>query len=103
MNLFLKKLATQYKDKKLLLVMDCAGWHKSKDLKLPNNIQLIYLAPYSPELNPVERFWQHIKRYTIKNKIYETLDELEVAVCSFLKELKTQDVQTICAVNYLYN
>jgi transposase len=103
MNLFLEKLAAHYKGKDILLVMDCAGWHKSKKLKLPSNLRPIYLAPYSPELNPVERFWQHIKRYTIKNKIYETLDELEEAVCSFLKELKTQEIRDICAVNYLYN
>lgn len=103
MNLFLKELEAYYEGKDILLVMDCAGWHKSKGLKLPSSIQPIYLAPYSPELNPVERFWQYIKRHTIKNKLYETLYDLEISVCNFLKELKTQEVRDICAVNYLYN
>ena len=43
------------------------GWHRSKDLIIPANIEIEYLPPYSPELNPVERFWEHIKRYTIRN------------------------------------
>jgi len=38
--------------------MEQAGWHKAKDLKLPNTIELLFLPPYSPELNPVEKLWQ---------------------------------------------
>lgn len=61
-----------------IVVMDCAGWHKSGNLKMPHNIEIIYLPPYSPELNPVERLWQYIKSNTIKNKVYANLEILEV-------------------------
>lgn len=37
-------------------LMDGTGWHKSQELILPENIEIIYLPPYSPELNPVETF-----------------------------------------------
>ncbi|WP_410528555.1 transposase [Rickettsiales endosymbiont of Peranema trichophorum] len=37
---------------KAFIVMDCAGWHKAKDLSIPSNIEIILLPPYSPELNP---------------------------------------------------
>jgi hypothetical protein len=39
-----------------LLWMDGAGWHKSKDLLLPKNIEIIYLPPHSPELKPLKDF-----------------------------------------------
>jgi transposase len=41
--------------------MDGAGWHKSKNLIIPKNIQVVFLPPYSPQLNPVERLWKFIK------------------------------------------
>lgn len=43
------------------LVLDGAGWHSSKALRVPANITLVPLPPYSPELNPVERVWLHLK------------------------------------------
>ena len=43
------------------LVLDGAGWHGSKTLRVPPNITLVPLPPYSPELNPVERVWLHLK------------------------------------------
>jgi transposase len=49
--------------------MDSAGWHRSKNLKIPQNIEIVFLPPYSPELNPVEKLWQYIKSNTIENKI----------------------------------
>jgi len=55
MNIFLSELSKEWGDRKVILVVDSAGWHKSKDLVVPNNIKLVYLPPYSPELNPIER------------------------------------------------
>ena len=43
------------------LVLDGAGWHSSKALRVPAGITLVPLPPYSPELNPVERVWLHLK------------------------------------------
>jgi len=76
MNVFLEELAEEIKED-FILIMDGAGWHKSKDLIIPENIQIEILPPYCPELNLVERFWKHIKDNTIKNKVFETLEMLE--------------------------
>jgi len=103
MNLFIQELANEFKGKKIILVLDGAGWHKSKDLVIPDNISFIFLPPYSPELNPVERLWLHIKHHTIRNRIYDTLSDLEDAVCDFIKNLESQIVESICSVNYLFN
>jgi transposase len=55
MNIFFQELEQQYRQQPIILVMDGASWHKSRSLNLPENVEIIYLPPYSPELNPVER------------------------------------------------
>lgn len=54
LNAFLKEFAKAFPPEEIILVMDGARWHKSKDLVVPANIEINYLPPYSPELNPVE-------------------------------------------------
>jgi len=95
MNIFLEKLSRKSKED-LILIMDSAGWHKSKSLIIPKNIQIVFLPPYCPELNPVERLWRYIKDNVIKNRVFETLLELEVAVCEFVKDLSVDIVRSIC-------
>lgn len=101
MNIFLEQMSKSLGSREAFLVMDCASWHKSKDLKVPKNITVIYLPPYSPKLNPVERFWQYLKNNLIKNKIYDSIKLLEDAVCEFICNIKESSVKTICSVNYL--
>jgi len=55
MNLYLEQMSLAYRNEEIVLIMDQAGWHKSKDLDVPENVTIIYLPPYSPELNPIER------------------------------------------------
>ncbi len=54
MNLFLAQLDQDFADYFLVMQVDQAGWHRAKDLKVAENIRLIYQPPYSPEVNPVE-------------------------------------------------
>ncbi len=95
MNEFLKELAKEISGN-MILVMDGAGWHKSKDLKIPNNIEIMMLPPYSPELNPVEKLWQYIKNNIMKNQIFESLIQLEESLTIFLKSISTDIVKSIC-------
>ena len=95
MNVFLAELSTTIKED-FILIMDGAGWHKSKDLIIPKNIQIVLLPAYCPELNPVERLWKYIKDNTIKNKVFETLKILEDEICDFVKELKPDIVMGVC-------
>ncbi|MCM1000835.1 MAG: hypothetical protein KTV72_00625 [Wolbachia endosymbiont of Melophagus ovinus] len=61
------------------------------------------MPPYSPELNlnPVERFWQHLKDNLIKNKMYDSIKLLENAVSGFIRDITKSSIKTICSVNYL--
>ncbi len=100
MNVFLDQFSKQTK-KNTLIVMDQAAWHKSKNLILPDNIKIMLLPPYSPELNTVERLWLYMKTKLIKNKVYDSLEQLHNAVSSFLINLNTRTVKNICSANYL--
>ena len=101
MNVFLAEMSKELGKNSAQIVMDGAGWHKSRDLKIPQNITIIYLPPYCPELNPVERLWLYMKQNTIKNKIYETIEELENAVCDFIKNFNKETIMQICNFNYI--
>jgi transposase len=101
MNIFIQELIKDFGDKKIILVLDGAGWHKSKDLLIPDNITLVFLPPYSPELNPIERLWLHIKHHTIRNRVYNALSDLEDTVCEFIRSLNLEIVSSVCNVNYL--
>jgi len=79
--------------------MDNAGWHSG--LVVPDKIQILYLPPYSPELNPIERLWQYLKNHLLKNKIYDSLDHLEDAVCDFIRQLSPDIVASVCHCNYV--
>jgi hypothetical protein len=67
-----------------LLVWDGAGWHTAGSLVVPANLTLLRLPPYSPELNPVERLWHHLREHHWSNRVYEGFRELEAAaVCGW--------------------
>ena len=86
-------------DEEIFLVMDNAGWHSG--LLLPSKINVVYLPPYSPELNPIERLWRYIKDHVLKNKVYDTLESLEDSVCVFLQQLSAEVVKSICSCDYV--
>ncbi len=57
MQLFIDEVASRHPNDNVVMVLDGAGWHKSKDFKLPDHLRLLFLPPYSPELNPQEHLW----------------------------------------------
>ena len=59
-----------------IVVMDGAGWHKSKDLVIPRNITIIKLPPYSPELNPMEQVFQQLRKLKLSNACYDSYDDI---------------------------
>jgi transposase len=63
-------------EKHAVLVLDRAGWHAAKSLKIPSNITLLHLPPYSPELNPKENFWQGLKNKYLANRVFDSFDDI---------------------------
>ena len=103
MNIFLAEMSTQLAEGHAILVLDGARWHRSKHLQVPANITLLFLPPYSPELNPIERLWNYIKRHTIKNHVYESLDALITCISNFLCSIPNNTISSICNAEYLFN
>ncbi len=101
MNKFLEEFSFNLQSKKAILVMDQAGWHKSSGLIIPKNIKIIYLSPYSPELNPAEKMWQFIKDNILKNTIYNTLDDLEKTLCAFINTITKNQILSLCNISYM--
>lgn len=62
-----------------VIIMDGAPWHKS--LKTPQNITIVILPPYSPELNPSENVWDYIRSNFLSNRVYNTLESIIDACC----------------------
>lgn len=77
MNCFLSHLAEQYNRYRIVLLLDKAGWHISNRVQLPENLLLLHLPAYSPELNPVELLWREIRRKYFHNRIFKSLDDVE--------------------------
>jgi hypothetical protein len=57
-----------------LLILDGAGWHTSPNLALPDNIALLPLPPYAPELNPVENIWEFLRGNFLSHRVFEDYD-----------------------------
>jgi transposase len=65
-----------------LLVLDGAGWHHSSALRVPDNLTLRYLPPYSPELNPAERLWRELRQRNLSNRVFPDVAALDSAIAS---------------------
>jgi DDE superfamily endonuclease len=59
-----------------VLVLDGAGWHSSPRLKVPDNIVLLPLPPYSPELNPVENVWEFLGGNFVSNRVWDDYEAI---------------------------
>lgn len=101
MNVYLRELSKEYKNQKVLIFMDRAGWHTSKKLSIPPNIQIELLPPYSPELNPVEHLWQWLRRHSCRNRMFSNLDEVMNTITTAFKTLSSNERKHLCHCNYL--
>lgn len=64
-----------------LLVLDAAGWHKSSRLVIPDNIVLLSLPPYAPELNPTENVWEYLRDNILSMRIWNTYEAIVDTCC----------------------
>jgi putative transposase len=95
MNIFLRELSTAYPDDFILLAADMASWHRSKALEIPENIKIIHLPPYTPEMNPIEQMWKEIRKRGFRNEIFQTLDKVVDRLCETIRSLTIADTKSI--------
>ena len=101
-NVFLKMLAAEVKsDEHVVLIMDQAGWHRSRTMELPDCITVLLLPPYSPELNPVENLWHYLRSHHVSNRAYDDYDELFNATSTAWRCLTPEAIRSVCRCTYL--
>lgn len=102
MNAFLAILDAERKaGEHFVLIMDQAGWHKSRGLRLPEDMTVLYLPPYSPELNPVENLWHYLRSHYLSNRVYADYDALLTAGTDAYRKLTPQVIKSVCKCSYL--
>jgi len=74
MNVFLRQIAKRHADEFVVMVLDGAPSHRSQKLEIPQNMVLVRLPPYSPELNPAERLWEELREKEFANKVFDSLE-----------------------------
>jgi transposase len=102
-NLFLEQFSqTLASHEHVAMIWDGAGFHTSKQWKVPANITIISLPPYSPELNPIENLWHYLKSHFWSNRAYADYEPLEqAAIDAWQKAVLDADLmKTVCAAPY---
>ena len=95
MNVFLKKLYEAYPECKIILECDGAAWHKSEGIIIPENIELFFIPPYTPEMNPIEQIWKEIRKRGFKNESFSSLDKVVDRICDTICSLSHHTIKSI--------
>lgn len=95
MSLFLEEVAKRHSEEFIIMIMDQAGWHRSKKLKIPKNMRLEWLPPYSPQCNPVEHLWDELREKWFINRVFQSLDSLENTLVEALCDLENDKQKTL--------
>lgn len=82
MNAHLTEIAkTVRPEAHAILVLDGAGWHSAKALRIPKNITLLRLPPYAPELNSIENVWAYLRANKLAISVFDTYDQIVDRCC----------------------
>lgn len=100
-EIYLHQLSIHRPNEFKIVVIDNARFHSTKNIKIPDNIYLLNIPPYTPELNPCEQIWRYIKdRY--KNICFENLEQIKVWLANFVNQMDTETIKSIVSNhNYL--
>lgn len=87
MSQFLKKVSRAHPTDFIVMVVDGASSHKSRELEIPENVRLHPLPAYAPELNPQEHVWDELREKAFPNRVFESLDGVVAQLKSGLPRL----------------
>jgi transposase len=100
-QIYLNDFSEQEPNEFKIIVLDNGAFHKSKALKIPNNIGLIFLPPYCPELNPAERMWGIIKA-NFTGQLFKNLEQLSDFIESQVNQLTEKAIISTCSYPYIF-
>lgn len=94
MSLFLALVGSRHPDEFIVMVMDQAGWHITEALEVPDNMRIVFLPPYSPELNPAEHIWKTLREGWFGNTVFKDMRAVERTLCNGLRDLESDQERT---------
>jgi len=104
MDLFLAQFSAAVPaDAHAVLVLDGAGWHDERALTVPNNLTLVPLPAYSPELNPVERIWLYLRERFLSLRFFPDTEAIVEACCRAWNALTAEPgrIRSLCAFPWI--
>ncbi|MEY3189137.1 MAG: hypothetical protein RIT41_1672 [Bacteroidota bacterium] len=101
-QIFLNEMSTQEPNEYKIMVLDNGAFHKAKSLKIPSNIYLVFLPPYSPELNPAEKMWAILKR-NFTNQLFKDLDQVGEFITNEIKNITQEQIIKTCNYEYAFS
>ena len=94
---------SKYKPKEYkIVVIDNAGFHSTKNIEIPDNIYLLRIPPYNPELTPCEQIWQYIKN-RFKNQRFETMEKLKQWLHKTVNQMESKTIKSITSNHHYLN
>ncbi len=100
-SIFLEELSKQYPNDIILLCCDGAAWHKAGSLEVPDNIELFFIPPYTPEMNPIEQIWKELRKMGFRNEVFATLDKVVDRLCEVICSLSITTIRSITARSWI--
>jgi DDE superfamily endonuclease len=102
-GVFLRQTAKAFAPDRCILFLDQAGWHVAGELHLPRGMKLVFLPARSPELNPTESLWKHIREHYFGQGPLESLQAVEDGLCAAFHALDQQPelVKSLCGYRWI--
>jgi len=99
-QIFLKEFAHHYQNALNIVLLDNGSCHQAKSLVIPDNVVCLFLPPYSPELNPIERLWQDVKAQ-LAWVLAVRIEELEQQVETIIRQYSKAAIRSLTAYPYV--
>ena len=101
-QVFLEEFSKSSPNEFIVLLLDNGAFHKAQKLAIPENIALLFIPPYSPELNPAEKIWWKMKR-DFSGKLHKTLDNISEFIKNEVNIITKNRVKSICGYEYIFS
>ena len=86
-----------------VVILDRAGWHIANQLSIPANLTLVFLPPYSPELNAIKQVWLYLRERFLSHRLWPTYDDILDACCVAWTRLRGEPgrIRSLCSFGWL--
>lgn len=101
MNVFLRELSKEFSDDIIILACDGARWHKSNALEIPSNIEIVFIPPYTPEMNPIEQIWEELREKNFRNELFHTLNQVIDRLALGINNLSNSTIMSITGRDWI--